>query len=319
MMKRIHKLIIIAVALTLGGITAFLIGMSMLGWNFKKLDVSEYTAKVFQTSEAVETVKLDVASFPVRIKNGEEMKLDYYEATNSEVNVVFEDGVLSVTEKHDFNPFVTGLFNFGRADHPYVLTVPRGVELNLSGGNGDINFADSEFGNVTIDISNLDATFDNCVIDVLSLHSNNLDLEMHDSKFASVTAESANCDAKITNCDGQSLYLDATNLNAELVRLGFASVTVTSTNADMNIRTATAETIDLKAVNADISLVKAKVDKLTVDATNLDADVEIVGNRAEYTIETHGKRLPSEQLGTTDRTIVFTGTNNDVELRFISA
>ncbi len=316
-MKRVGKLIIIAAALALGGITAFIIGMSMLGWNFKKLDVTEYTAKVYQTSDAVETVKLDVASFPVSIRNGEEMKLDYYEATNSEVSVVLEDGVLHVTEESDFNPFVTGLFNLGRADHPYVLTVPHGVELNLSGGNGNIKFADSELGNVTIDISNLDATFDNCTIGDLSLHANNLDLEMRGSKFTGVTVNSANCDAEISNCGGESIYIDSTNLNVEFADIGFKAVTVTSTNADIDINTATAEKIDLEAVNADISLVKAKVDKLTVDSINLDAVVEIVGNRAEYTIVSHGNDLPSEQTGTTDKTVVISGTNNDVELRFI--
>ena len=78
MMKRVHKLIISAVALVLCGVIAIIIGMSMLDWNFKKLDVTKYKAAVFAPTETISSVKFDVESFTIQIVNGGQTKLDYY-------------------------------------------------------------------------------------------------------------------------------------------------------------------------------------------------------------------------------------------------
>lgn len=316
-MKRVHKLIISAVALVLCGVIAFVIGMSLLDWNFKKLDVTEYKAKDFKPTEQVSSVKLDIDSFPIQIVGGEETKLDYFEASNSTVSVTVNDGVLEIVEKRSYNPFKYGLLDFGRFDHPYVLTVAGDTELSFGGSNGDLTFVDVEFEKVKIDMTNLDADFRGCTIGELDIHADNLSLDMERCTLTEVKIDVDNCSVDVSNCNGGNVSIKTINTSVDFACGSFSSLTVVATNADISVERTSSKTIDLRATNGDISLERVTVDNLTVSAQNLSADIEIEGKRSDYTIKCSGRGMPNQNKGTTDKTITLSGTNNDVELIFV--
>lgn len=316
-MKRVHKLIIATVALVLCGMVVFIIGMSLLDWNFIKLDVAKYKAAVFAPSKQVSTFEIDVESFPIKIVRGDEIKLDYYKATNSTVSVSEEDGVLKIREKRSYNLFKYGLFSLSRSDHPYVLTVADGTTLDLVGNNGDITFIDVEFEKVKINIDNLDVTIRGCTIGELDILSDNISLEIESSTIAGVNIDADNSDIELSDCDGGSVEIKTGNTSIDFSRGSFSTLTVVADNADISFDRTTSQIIDLRATNADISLERVTVDNLIVSSQNLSADIEIAGKRAEYTIKCNGYGMPQENTGTTEKTITLTGKNNDVELIFV--
>ncbi|MDE7463390.1 MAG: DUF4097 domain-containing protein, partial [Clostridiales bacterium] len=282
-MKRVHKLIISAVALVICGLVVFIIGMSLLDWDFKRLDVTEYTAKVFVPTEEVSEIKLDVDSFPVRIVRGSETRLEYYEATTSEVSVRVNDGVLSVVEKYSRNFFKYGMFNFGRKDHQYVLTVTDETEISIGGINGDVKFDKVDFDKVKIDMTNLDADFSGCTIGELDIYSDNLDIDFEYCALTTVKINADNCDIQLADCRGGSVEIKTINTSVDVARVSLSSFKVVATNADVSLERASSQTIDLRGTNADISLENITVDNLTVAAQNLSADIEIAGKLREYT------------------------------------
>lgn len=298
-MKKVKKSILIATLSIVAGVLLFVIGMSVVGWDFQKFDATEYTAKRYeaQSGERITEISLDVSSFPIVVKAGDAVSLDYYEADNSEVSVSAEGGTLKVVEKYKFDPFRTGLFNFSRHNHKFVLTVPDNSDIVLKGANCDIEATGITLGEFNLNVTNLDMVFTDCAFGAISVNSTNIDMTF-------------------VRCSAPALNINSTNADIELDNCNVPAVAVNATNADVDIKNTTAQNIKLTATNGDYSLRSVAVDRLSLDAVNLDADITIVGKRAEYTVDTDGDDLPSKQIGTTDKMIYLEGINCDVKLSF---
>ena len=316
-MKRASKILAGGAVALLIGCLVWLVGMSLISWDFYRLDTAKYTERSYACESDVTSISVNLSSFPLTVKKGDSVSLDYYEADNSEVFVEEKNGVLSVVENYKYRPFSAGLFNVGRFAHKFSLTVVSGAKLEINGSNSDISisdvtfdeftingananirFTDVEFGKLNMDVDNCDIEFKNCTIGALSIVGVNTDCEVKGSTFDSMSVRTCNADISMGNCKASELKVNATNLEITTENCEFKSVVLDSTNADCELS-------------------RAVLDKLKIDATNLDADIEIVGKESEYTVKTSGRRMPTNRTGTTDKLIQLSGTNNDVTLKFV--
>lgn len=320
MKKSVKILTVTAAVLTVVGVIVFLVGMGMLGWNFNRLDVTEYTAKRYAATatERVERVELDLKTFPVVVTAGEDTALDYYEATDTDISVTYESGTLKVVEKYTYNPFKVGMFSgLDRKNHKFVLTLPEHSDLVVKGANCDIRASDLAFADVDMNVTNLYISLDGCSVDSMSLKSVNLDLELIGCKLGSLFADATNADVTLNGCESGKAEIHSTNSDIDISGGAYVEITAEATNNGVDIGRVSVQTIVLSGVNGDYTLERVSVDNLSVDAINLEASLEIVGARSEYTVETDGRNLPREQTGTTDKRIYLEGNNCDVELKFV--
>ena len=86
-MNKMKKGLLVGLTVFIIGAVMFTAGMSVLDWDFYKLDTAEYTAKSYTPEAVVSSFELDVESFPVIVKRGDAVSLDYYEASDSVVSV----------------------------------------------------------------------------------------------------------------------------------------------------------------------------------------------------------------------------------------
>lgn len=278
-MKRMNKFLAVGVAVLIIGVVVWVIGMSIIGWDFSRLDNTKYTAKSYACEDEVQSISVSLSSFPLTVKKGERVSLDYYEADNSEVFVEEKDGVLSVVEKYKYRPFANTLFNVGRGSHKFTLTVVSGAKLEINGNNSDISIEDIEFDEFSLNSTNANIRFTRVQFGKLKIDTTNCDITLNDCKASDMEVESTNLDITAKNCEFDSAVIDGTNVDCELE--------------------------------------KVMLNKLSVDAVNLDADIEIVGNASDYTVKTTGRNMPASRTGTTDKLIKLSGTNNDVNLKFV--
>lgn len=296
-MSKLKKWLLAGGLLIIIGGLLFVIGMSALKWDFYKLDTTEYTAKNFTVSEEITGVDFNVDTFPVVIKSGSSFTLDYYEASDSNVEVTIENGILKIYEKHKpFDLLRKSWFSFGRLNHVYELTLPADVALDFTGANGDVKFEGVSLSSVTLDITNADLMFNNCNFFNLGVKLTNGDIEFYDCTADTVTVNSTNIDFEAINCN-------------------FSSLTVKGTNADVSVIKSTVPEISLSSTNADYVLRNVNVDNLTVKGTNLDAYILINGEREDYTVTVNNE---IKSTGRTDKTVNVIGTNRDVDLKWNS-
>lgn len=316
-MKRTSKILLIATMILMAGVFVWIAGMSIIGWDFSRLDTTKYTAQSYSCQNEVTSVSVDLSSFPLTIKKGDGVALDYYDADNSEVTVEEKDGALTVVEKYKYMPFKNGMFGgLTRSSHKFELTVVSGMkfeikgqadimvdgvdfeELSITSVNANIRFVGSTFGALNMDIVNGDIELSDCSVGTFTLVGTNTDCEFDRLRAESVSLHTVNADVDMDDCKISEFKIDATNVDISAQRSEFRYVAVDGTNTDC----------DLTGI---------KLDTLIVDSTNLSARIEIVGQESEYTVTTEGNRMPTNRVGTTDKLIKLSGTNNSVKLKFI--
>ncbi len=320
MKKGIKISLAVSVFLVLLGAVIFIIGMSVLGWDFKRLDATEYTARSFAVREdtSVTRVVIDVASFPVEVVKGDAVSLEYYDATNSEVTVECADGVLTVREKYDFNPFVTGFFNIGRMDRKYKLTIADGMDaVTLDGVNANIEFDGITIGELAVRTTNTDISVISSNIGTFEVRSTNLTLCVKNSELGGMTVNGTNVGAEIENVECPKMRIDATNLDFDASGAHIDELSSDATNNNTELRDSACTKLDITGTNGDYELHDVAVDTAVLHATNLDAELRIVGIASEYTVITTGRNMPPQRIGSTDKSITLSGTNNDASLVFV--
>ena len=320
-MKKSSKIALISTLTAVVGVIVFIIGMSIIGWDFKRHDVAEYTAKSYAAgqTEHVERIELNIKTFPIVVTLGDVTSLDYYETNDSDTSVTYENGTLKIVEKYMYNPFKSGMFNMSRSGHRFVLTVSDGSDLVINGSNCNISASNIVFSDIDIRVTNLDIMLKDCTADSFKANSTNLDAKLMGCEMNSLTVDATNAEVSMNGCEIGSVIVDSTNSDVDILGGTYSELSVESTNNDIDIERASVQTIVLRGTNGDYVLENVTVDYLTAEATNLDADLEIAGEKAEYTIKTRGNGLPREQTGTTDKLINLSGLNCEVELKFITA
>lgn len=318
MKKSLKKLLIVGGAFSAVGIIIMLIGFASIGWDPKKLDAAEYTAKTYTAPSDmnISRVEIDVASFPVVVTGGDGVALDYYEASDSVVSVTDDDGVLKITEKHTYNPFKSGVFNL-RFDRKYMLTVNSGMQFDIKSRNGNIVFDGLESEEFGLNVSNADVIFKGCSVDNLDIESSNADIEFEGCKLGDVAIDVTNCHMRVTDTSGKDLTVKSTNLNARFIRSAFDNLSLDSINLDCNVTSGEYASIVMRGTNTDVDIENVVADRVDISGANLDADIVISGDFAEYSVQTQGKNMPSDRVGNTDKIIKLSGTNNDVTLKFV--
>lgn len=303
-MNKMKKGLLVGLTVFIIGAVMFTAGMSVLDWDFYKLDTVKYTERTFLASESgseteITRAEISVSSFGLEIARGDEIKLDYYEASDSVVSVGVENGVFKLNERHKSGCFVYGMFKLGRLKYKYKLTLPDGVELSINSANGDLSL----YG---VNAANLKITSANC------------DLSLSDCGVGPLFVDATNADINVTNSACGRTEINSTNLDVFVKNSNFESFTVSGTNLDVEMYGATAADASFAATNADLRLENLKAERVNVDGTNLDAYILIDGVKSEYTVDAHGwGDLPANQTGTdAGKKITLRGTNIDADLRF---
>lgn len=310
----------IAAALAVLGVIVFVIGMTVLGWDFKRLDVATYTAKSYVAQGAsVERVDISLRTFPIEIKKGDEFLLDYFEASDSTVDVIEHDGEIKIVENYTYNPFASGLFSVGRGEHKFVMTVPQDIVLYVRGTNCKLYSEDLALRELAVNTTNADIRLSR--VDIAAefvLGATNVNAELF-----YVTAEvfeftATNFNLEMTDCASGKMHIVGTNADMDIARSAFDEFAVDMTNLDLSSENDSLAACVLEATNADISLERLSTEHLTVTGVNLEADIEILGIPDEYSVFSSGRGLPDPRVGTTDKSITLKGTNNSVKLFYCS-
>ncbi len=196
-----------------------------------------------------------------------------------------------VRERMRFEPFRNGLFNIGRFDRYFVLTVGSGVTVKISGSTTDVEFRSASYESVTVRSTNADIGFIDCTLGELSIDSTNLDATFDNCEFGDISVDSVNTDITVRNSRGDSLSVKSTNLTSV-------------------VEATLCRAVEHRGDNSDIMFDRVATDRLKVNAVNLDAYILIDGARSDYLLS-----APSE-VGPDDKIIDIHAVNKDVELKF---
>lgn len=162
-MKKSAKIwLITAGALVLFGGTAFLVLMSALKWDFKKLSTVKYETNTYEISEYISDISIltDTADIVFARSVGEKCKVISFEEKTAENSVTAENGKLIIkTENQKSGTDYIG-FYFEQPKITVCLPNSQYNSLQIRGNTGNVRISkDFSFKNVDINISTGDVDF----------------------------------------------------------------------------------------------------------------------------------------------------------------
>jgi len=134
----------LALILILTGCIVFLVGMSLLNWDFTKISTLQFESKTFALNESFQDIKIDVDTADVellRCKEGEGSVL-CYEEKNAKHSVEVRDGTL-VIKVHDERKWYDRI-GFSFESPKITVLIPAGVSsLSIDGNTGNVLLPDT--------------------------------------------------------------------------------------------------------------------------------------------------------------------------------
>lgn len=288
------------IAIILAG-TLYLGGMSLINWDFSRLDGTVWEDKSYTMDANEQTtlkgVSLDLANANLTVVKGDTFALEYQESHKSKVNIYMENGVLKVEERYKWMFFQ--MFDFHTPD--MKLTLPQVDDFSVEASNGDVSLNGYDFKTLTLDLSN-------GKIDLRNIN-------VQDGLYADTT----NGVIELTNVTaGDSIRLDSNNGAIRLNNVTASEIDIDGTNGKIDAAKITARKVNVDSVNGSILLREAKVQHADLQTVNGRINAQFLYQQSLYSIDcktVNGDvNVPNQSVG--QYSVRAETVNGDIELSF---
>lgn len=279
------KAIAISIVFLLIAAVLFVGGMSLIGWNFARLDSNTYVEKVYNIPADAEPIKaIDVDSWHgVVVTTGEKFTLKYYDTDESTSEVSLKNGKLVLNQRRTRKWW--NFFNF--STKKVEITIPENVDLEIEAANLELRAEGVSLGELNIDSVNTDIYSTDCTGKNLNVKSTNVHIDIKDSTF-------------------DTIYVNGVNNYAELINCTLNKFTQNGINDDLRFNENKIESVYVDSVNLNMKATIFTANLLKIDSTNMTVKVTLSGAKSEYNIsgDTLNGKLPPAQIGTDPNKII---------------
>lgn len=265
------KLLISGFICLLAGVAVFITGMSILDWDFKKLNGANYVENNNTFEEKISSLKIRAEKQNIMIKRGgDKLSVKYYQSEYETFELKEEDGVFIINQKSIRNKkWWLNFFNIYSLNC-ITLTVPNDCDLSVEivTSDGYVNLEKGNYANVNIATSNGTIGLENFKAQNLNLTTKNGRINLEDGNFESAMLVTSNSPIILEN--NTASYINATTTNSSVTceDCKITELTASSTNSSMKVENFVGEILSLQTTNAKVNISEADVDNVRVQTTN---------------------------------------------------
>lgn len=313
-MSKITKIwLIVAASLVLVGSVIFAGVMTVLKWDFLKLDTSKFETNTHIITEAFDGISINTktADINVVVTDGE-CKVVCYEQSKAKHSVSVENGTLTVKvddQRKWYNHI--GIFNFKTPKITVYLPEGQYGAVRISDNTGNVQIhAGLSFQNVEVDANTGDVSVLASVTDNLEVGVSTGDISVENlsagglqitASTGDITVKSVDCtgDAKLNVSTGDISLSDVTcksitSSGSSTGDISLKNVIVSGTlsiktsTGDINLNGCDAQELFMITDTGDVegSLLSEKVFITKTDTGDVDVPKTITGGRCEITTDT---------------------------------
>ncbi len=284
-MKKI--LLIIGVITIIIGAGLFVIGMSMLEWDFGNMsNRNDYETMHITYVNNNQDIQINDVSTKIEVKTSADDSIHIYydEREKEEYEIDSSDEIISFTRRRDYKWFDNiYVLDFYTAELQILL--PKGYqgELVLENINGDISVSDQELDLLTINTINSEIEVENCVV--------------HGEMIIDTTNDDINItDVKATKIDAYSI------------------------NSDISLNTVSCDAAEIETITGDV--IASEIESAEIKITTMNGDIigYIIGAREEYNINSNvmngDSNLSELEDSSREKRISVSTMNGDIKFEF---
>lgn len=273
MKKSVKTAIITAVVMIVTGLVIFTATMFTLGFDFTKIDNSEYKYNIYEFIEPISNIKIDLEETDINILPTEEemVKVVCFEKENSSIKVTAEADTLIIESSEKSWYKYLSFISFDRSE--ITLYVPEKFATSYTLQSEDYS------GPLYTSVYQIDAETDSG------------DIYVEDIKFIkSLNAKTTTGDIQISNCHFDILSAESTTGSVTLSKTTCVELLeAKATTGSIRIRSSYAKEIKAKASTGDITFREVNALKtITAETSTGDIDFTDCDAQSFYTKATTG-------------------------------
>ena len=300
-MKKRRIWLIIALSCMIFGFTLFVIGMSKVNWDFKKLDSRQFETNDYEIVDKFDNISIDAdtANIDFRLSTDGKCKVVCYENKKEKHNTCVVNDVLTIKCINEKKWYEHLTFGFNNPQITVYLPNVEYKKLTIEVSTGDIKIeSDFTFESISISGSTSDVNCYASTIKQTKIHLNTGDI----------------C---IENTNAESYDLHVSTGEIKMNSVNCKNIVTTGSTGDIKLNNVLAsEKISIKRSTGDVELYKCDANELVITTSTGDVEGSLLSDK-EFIIKTSTGDIdvPSSLPGGKCQVTTFTG---DVELKIVN-
>lgn len=324
------KLAVFAVIILIAGLVLFTVAFGQADWDIHMLDDEVLTEKSYskplsELETPVSKIEVDISSMSVDIlREGDSFKVIYFESEYYTYDISTENGVFRVKEnshrtlKNDlFRPF-----DFARHNKTAKIYVPTqyNEDISFECRNTAIRFYNGEFKTIKLKTTNGMISIENVNAESCVLESTNGVINVNNCNISSIDIDTTNALVSFERSNCLNIKVKTTNGMVNMEHTKGSKVEIKSTNGAVDFYDVAFDEVTANTTNATINVDKGDAKKWHLSTTNGRVNMEFVGARSDYSIETYigGAAHVTERRESASRSVYAKTTNGRISLDFDS-
>ena len=278
MKNKVNLWLLIGGGLILFGGIIFVITMSFLDWDFKKLSTVEYETNEYEINEAFKNISIDTSTADITLlpSEDEKVKVVAYEVKNINHITKVESGTLKI-EKNDSRKWheKIQLFNFDSAKITVYLPKAPYESLKIDSSSGDVEIPKNfTFGKIEIATNSSDIKCSASSSGLLKIKVSTGDISLDGAFYKEMDIKSSTGDVELlgTACiEKITLSVGTGDINAKTVTCKEFIASGSSSDISLDNVIATSK-MQIDTNSGDISL--DRCDSLDINLKASTGDIE---------------------------------------------
>ena len=282
-MKKITKfwLIIATLFIFLGSIL-FVVSLSLIDWDFSKLETVEYETNTYTFNESYENIAIDTLSTDIVFKksSNSETKVDCLEMTKLKNSVSVVNNALTI--KHEDSKNHLNFIGINTKSPRITIYLPsnNSYTFKIESTTGDITFNDSfTFDELNIELTTGDIFINNITCNNMNIYITTGDVVINNITCNDLTINGTASDIKINNSTLKGkLNIKTTTGDVELLNFDASEIYIKASTGDVEAVLLSEKVFDVKTTTGDINIPKTNSGGIC-EITTTTGDVEIIIKR----------------------------------------
>ena len=238
-MKKMKIAMIVSVVIVVVGVALSLVGLLMMRFDFKRLELSRYRSKTYEFVEDFNSISIDVdtADIDFRLSQDGVCRVSCFEDERRSHTVTVQDGTLQVVvAKTEWYHHIS-LFNF---NGPTVtLSLPKAAydAVQIHTNTGDVTLpSELSFTNAAVEADTGDVSWQSAVADTLSVVTDTGEIEIAGVSPKKLSVKDHTGDISVSDGKIEALEVSTHTGDVKLSSIGCGTLTLESDTGDVTLK-----------------------------------------------------------------------------------
>ena len=286
--------LIIATLVLIISLLIFVVAMSSIGWDFRKINQSSDITNSYDIEENVDTVSVfdDTADIYFVTSSDDKLHVVCHEEKNLKHSVTVKDGKLEI-KLIDERKWYEHISPFNFSKHKVIVHLPKETvsALMIDSSTGDVNLSrELSFSSLVISLSTGDVKVFASVLGNTKIETSTGDVSLSGASFDSIDLKVSTGDIELSSLSAGDIKMTVSSGSAELNAVNCKTVTTSGSTGDVDFeRVVVSGKLSITRSTGDVEFEDCDAAELYVKTSTGDVEGSLLTSKIFFTKSSTGR------------------------------